>query len=184
MTPLGKARSKAMSPQKRFAVGARVVVKTPGVIGVITQADDEPTTLWEYWHTIKTEHGERREPGCNLELVPTPQTNSQPGAKESIRNIQLYGHNPRVNLNSTNNSTNIAYVSGDLFVQMNEKVNSIDDENTRKEILARLVELERTQGSGGFLEAYQKFIVSAANHMTLFAPFLPALAHMLSNAVR
>ena len=44
----------------------------PGVNGVITQLDDEPTSLGEYWHTIHTEHGERREPGCNLELIPTP----------------------------------------------------------------------------------------------------------------
>jgi hypothetical protein len=74
----------------------------------------------------------------------------------------LYGHNPRVNQNSTDNSTNIAYISGDLFVQMNEKASSINDENARKEILARLDELERTQGSGGVLRAYQNFITSAA----------------------
>jgi hypothetical protein len=32
----------------------------PGVSGVVTQADDERTVLWEYWHTIQTEHGETR----------------------------------------------------------------------------------------------------------------------------
>lgn len=44
----------------------------PGVNGVVTQLDNEPTSLGEYWHRIHTAHGERREPGCNLELIPTP----------------------------------------------------------------------------------------------------------------
>jgi hypothetical protein len=44
----------------------------PGVNGVVTQADDAPAALGEYWHRVETEHGERREPGCNLELVPKP----------------------------------------------------------------------------------------------------------------
>lgn len=69
-----------MSEKKRFGVGAKVRVKMPGVNGVVTQFDDEPTVLGEYWHTIQTEHGERREPGCNLELVPRPMTSSEPGA--------------------------------------------------------------------------------------------------------
>jgi hypothetical protein len=63
-----------MSPKKRFAIGARVRVKNPGVSGVVSALDDAPSSLGEYWHTIQTEHGERREPGCNLELVPKPQS--------------------------------------------------------------------------------------------------------------
>ena len=56
--------------KKRFAVGASVRVIMPGINGVVTQLDDEPTVMGEYWHTIKTKHGERREPGSNLELIP------------------------------------------------------------------------------------------------------------------
>lgn len=69
-----------MGDKKRFAVGAQVRVKNPGVNGVITQSDDDPSAIAEYWHTIQTEHGERREPGCNLELVPRLTTNSKTGA--------------------------------------------------------------------------------------------------------
>lgn len=58
--------------RKRFAVGAKVRVITPGVNGVVIQADDEPAAMGEYWHRIKTERGERRDPGSNLELIPTP----------------------------------------------------------------------------------------------------------------
>src|SRR5215813_6304056 len=61
--------------KKRFAVGARVIVIMPGVAGVVTQVDDEPASLGEYWHEIKTNSGERHEPGSNLELVPEAVTN-------------------------------------------------------------------------------------------------------------
>jgi hypothetical protein len=66
------------SPKKRFAVGAEVRVKLPGVNGIITQFDTAPTVMGEYWHTVRTEHGERREPVSNLELIPTPVTNARP----------------------------------------------------------------------------------------------------------
>ena len=63
-----------VSAKKRFAIGAKVRIKNPGVQGVVTVLDDEPSSLGEYWHTIQTEHQERREPGCNLELVPKAQS--------------------------------------------------------------------------------------------------------------
>jgi len=68
-----------MRDRRRFAVGAKVRVRNPGVSGIATQLDDKPTALAEYWHTIQTEYGERREPGCNLELVPRPMTNPEVG---------------------------------------------------------------------------------------------------------
>jgi len=63
--------------RQRFDVGASVRVKMPGVNGVITQLDSSPTVMGEYWHTIRTERGERREPGCNIELIPPPLTNGR-----------------------------------------------------------------------------------------------------------
>jgi hypothetical protein len=62
-----------MNGKKRFAVGAEVRVIRPGMNGVVVQADDKPGASGEYWHRIKTEHGERNDPGCNLELIPKPQ---------------------------------------------------------------------------------------------------------------
>lgn len=61
---------------QRFDIGAGVRVKHPGVNGVITQMDSSPTVMGEYWHTIRTDYGECREPGCNLELIPVPLTNA------------------------------------------------------------------------------------------------------------
>jgi hypothetical protein len=56
--------------RKRFRVGAKVNVVTPGVTGVVTENSEQIGPLGEYWHKIKTEFGERKEPGCNLELLP------------------------------------------------------------------------------------------------------------------
>jgi len=125
-----RPRNPATSAKKRFAVGANVLVTIPGVTGVVTQVDDKPTVLWEYWHTIQTEHGDRREPGCSLELVPRPVTNSEGAAKSLTQNIHLHGTNPRINVNSTDNSVNIVSESNDqLFVQMHEKARSITDKS-------------------------------------------------------
>ncbi|HVB33725.1 MAG TPA: hypothetical protein VNJ52_05045 [Patescibacteria group bacterium] len=63
-----------MSQKKRFAVGAKVRVKMPGVNGIVKTVSDEIGALGEYWHTIETEHGERQEPGSNLELIPKAQS--------------------------------------------------------------------------------------------------------------
>jgi len=71
-----------MGAKKRFTVGASIRVNNPGVNGIVKQADDEPTSLGEYWHTIQTEHGECREPGCNLDLVPRPQGQGDIGSRD------------------------------------------------------------------------------------------------------
>ena len=63
---------KRQPAKKRFAVGADVRVVMPGVNGVVIQTSDEIAAMGEYWHLIKTKHGERKEPGCNLELIPKP----------------------------------------------------------------------------------------------------------------
>jgi hypothetical protein len=57
---------------KQFAVGTRVRVRNPGIDGVVTEMGTERAQLAEYWHKINTPHGERHEPGCNLELIPEP----------------------------------------------------------------------------------------------------------------
>ena len=39
--------------------------------------------------------------------------------------------------------------------------------------------MERARDSGGFANAYKEFITVAADHMTVLAPLVPALAAML-----
>jgi hypothetical protein len=104
ITGSGTKKVRSTPQKERFAVGAEVVVKNPGVVGVVTQADDKPSGLWEYWHRVKTDHGEYHELGCNLELVPMPIGNTPPSARQSIH---LHGDHSRINVSSIDNSTNI-----------------------------------------------------------------------------
>jgi hypothetical protein len=97
------------------------------------------------------------------------------------QNFYIHGHNPRVNMNSTDNSVNVTSVSGDqLFVRLRDAVRSVTDEAERVEILSKLDALQQARGSNGFLDAYQSFIASVADYMTIFGPFIPALTQMLS----
>lgn len=97
------------------------------------------------------------------------------------QNFYIHGHNPRVNMNSTDNSVNVTSVSGDqLFVQLRDAVRSVADESERAEILSKLDALQQARGSSGFLHAYQGFISSVADYMTIFGPFIPALTQMIS----
>jgi hypothetical protein len=103
------------------------------------------------------------------------------GGTNLTHNIHMHGPNARINVNSTDNSTNIASVSNEqLFVRLRETANTIVDESHRAQILARLDDLEYAKEPNGFVSAYQGFIASVADYMTIFSPFIPALTLMLS----
>jgi hypothetical protein len=94
-------------------------------------------------------------------------------------NITMSGANARVNLGSTDNSTNLvgsAAVFGDMTSAI---TNGISDAAAREELLRAVKEMRNSRGGGGFLGAYQRFMALAANHMEVIAPFLPALAGLL-----
>jgi hypothetical protein len=80
-----------MRDKKRFAVGENIRVIMPGVNGVVVEVDSDPTFLGEYRHTVRTKHGERKEFGCNLELVPRPMTDSEARAAKLTQNINVQG---------------------------------------------------------------------------------------------
>lgn len=97
------------------------------------------------------------------------------------QNFHLHGPNSRVNMNSTDNSVNVTSLSNDkTFVQLREAAQSISDESERTKIISRLDDLETSRGTTGFLSAYQSFIGTVADHMTVFGPFIPVLTQMLS----
>lgn len=105
----------------------------------------------------------------------------QPTGATVTQTFHIHGNNPRVNMNSTDNSVNIVTVSGDqLFDQIRETARSIGNESERTEILTKLDDLEQAQGTAGYQSAFQSFVASAANYMTIFGPFIPALTQLLS----
>lgn len=129
--------------------------------------------------------------GTTLRCAPTSELidEIEQGANGSLRtiggsatqNIHFHGPNARLNLHSTDNSLNVVSISNEkTFVQMRDAAQSIQDEPERKKILTQIAELERTKGSANFLSVYQTFISVIADHMTVFGPFIPLLAQLLS----
>jgi hypothetical protein len=171
--------AKRMQPKKRFAVGTDVLVGMGARPGQVTFLDDRPSTLGEYVHKVKTESGEETVLGCELDLVPEPVTNSHRRPVAGFGNVHFYGDNSRVNVNSNDNSTNtVSHRNESLFMEMRQTAQKIGDENTRNEVISSIEELERTQGQSGWTHAYERFVGLVADHITIFAPFLPKLMHI------
>ena len=94
--------------------------------------------------------------------------------------IHQYGSNARVNINSQDFSTNIVNESN-VFEHLRSAIESgVTSASEQKEILQRLEALESAKGKKTYLIRYQEFIAVAANHMTVLAPFIPALTQMLT----
>jgi len=95
-------------------------------------------------------------------------------------NITVSGENARVNLHSSDHSTNNVVNSG-VFSSMIEAVRGgVPDHEQQRAIVTAIQEMERQKGQSGFLKAYQTVISVAADHVGLLGPFLPALGAYLA----
>ena len=131
-------RTQRIKPPKRFAVGTPVRVVMPGIDGIVIQVDEERTVLSQYWHTVQTKFGERREPGSILELIPPPIGIPTPKTGKLADNIHFHGPNARLNVDSIDSSTNTVSISKDrVFVELREQAKSIADPAAQADILAR-----------------------------------------------
>jgi hypothetical protein len=93
----------------------------------------------------------------------------------------LIGQNTRVNIQSSDSSTNVVSVeSSVLFENLRQAVQQSSLDSV---VAQRLVEnvnaMQSSAGTKTFGERYKEFIAVAADHMTLIAPFLPALTQLL-----
>jgi len=91
------------------------------------------------------------------------------------------GTNARVNVSSHDHSINIACtdtptVFADVLKALQEHASS---QLELKEVINALKEMEQAHGTPNFTERYGAFMIQAAAHMTVIAPFLPALAALL-----
>lgn len=93
--------------------------------------------------------------------------------------ITVVNEGGRVNINSTDNSMNIQ-ISNDTERLFDELKKALEDTNDEK-LLASVEELKNSVGKPAYAEKYSRFIQGAANHMTLIAPFLPAISALLVN---
>ncbi len=96
-----------------------------------------------------------------------------------INNIN--GSNTRLNVNSTDASTNIVNVGTDqLFERLRGEIASqVANSTSRDAMLERVRELEAAVGTPTFAQRYQQLLSIAADHMTVLLPFLPALTQLL-----
>jgi hypothetical protein len=106
---------------------------------------------------------------------------SQSAAKTITYNIS--GNHTKVNINSQDFSTNITNAAPEaIFTELRNLLEkNISDEKERLALLNGAGELQKSIGSKTFAEKYKQFIMLAANHMTLIAPFIPALTQYLSS---
>lgn len=95
--------------------------------------------------------------------------------------FHVTGPNARVNFHSTDNSAN-SVGSSPIFGEMKRAVTESAINNAEKERLRQVISTmeSRLSDPDGYRAAYQDFMVTAAAHMTVVAPFLPALAKLLS----
>jgi len=100
---------------------------------------------------------------------------------ETTYTFNLSGTHSRVNIQSHDQSTNVTIENTEsVFADMRRVIETgIEPETVRNQILSVLVELEEAKGTNSFAKKYQAFIALAANHMSLIAPFIPALTQML-----
>ncbi len=93
----------------------------------------------------------------------------------------LIGPNARVNIQSADSSTNVVNVEASaLFEALRRAIaESIQDEALQKGLRERVDAMQAVAGTRSFIDRYKDFIGLAADHVTVFAPFLPALTQLL-----
>jgi hypothetical protein len=96
--------------------------------------------------------------------------------------FNLHGPNSRVNIQSTDHSSNSVHIEPEavfegLRAALRSGIHAADQES----LLRRVERLEVTSRTPSFAAAYKDFIQAAANHITIIAPFIPALTSFLNS---
>lgn len=80
------------------------------------------------------------------------------------------------------NSVNINVTLTEEDKALFEAIKSMAETMENKDEIVTAVDgMQNEVGKKGFLQKYNEFIQAAANHMTVFAPFLPMLTKFLIN---
>ena len=109
-----------------------------------------------------------------------PPPSPRPAAEPQVV-YNLIGPNARVNIQSSDSSTNVVSVeSADLFDNLREAIQKSSlDSTIARQLIQNVSAMQSAVGTKTFGERYKEFIAVAADHMTLVAPFLPALTQLL-----
>lgn len=97
-----------------------------------------------------------------------------------VNNIQ--GANARININSTDNSSNFVNQgnSRQVYNDLRERISEINaDAKTIEVICNSIDEMEEAHGTASFKEKYLNFMSAAANHVGVFGPLVGTLSGFL-----
>lgn len=93
--------------------------------------------------------------------------------------VTISGPNSRVNIGSQDSSVNVA-ISGNVFNDIRQALADAGIDSGELAMLQKkLAAMEAADDQGTFSKAYQGFVGSLADHITVVAPFLPALTQLL-----
>lgn len=93
--------------------------------------------------------------------------------------VSVNGPNARVTFGH-DSSVNISH-DGDVIQQAGDAIAAhVQNDEERVILMGALAELKAATEPASKASAYQKLVANAANHMTVLAPFLPALTQLLS----
>ena len=95
----------------------------------------------------------------------------------------LIGPNTRVNIQSSDQSTNVVSVeSSELFDNLKQAIqqSSLDQALCIK-IMERVDAMQASAGTPTFAQTYKEFISIVADHISLVSPFIPALSQLLAS---
>ena len=106
------------------------------------------------------------------------QTSFVKSSNEKVVNNYNISGAEKVNINSTDNSVTYNITENDKALMETLKMLARELENSDI-IIASIEEMKNSVGKKGFADHYNAFIQSIANHMTIFAPFIPALTQLL-----
>lgn len=110
------------------------------------------------------------------------QTSFSSPRRGTITNQFNITHAEKVNIQSTDFSTTYNVTANDLSLMDTLKKMAGGLEN-EQEIVSNIQSMQENIGKKPFAEKYNNFIQSIANHMTIFAPFIPALTALLTKQV-
>ena len=99
-------------------------------------------------------------------------------SRGSVINQYHINNAEKVNIQSTDNSTTYNITANDISLMdtLRKLADGLED---REEIILNIDSMQDNIGKKSFAEKYNAFVQSVANHMTIFAPFIPALTNLL-----
>lgn len=103
------------------------------------------------------------------------------GNVTSLHSGDISGHQNRVvidSIDASQNQVEIETVFENLRTAIDDQIEAEED---RTALLAAVDRLRETQQTPGYAGAYQNFIERAAPHVTVIAPFLPALGQLFGS---